>query len=172
MLPEALAPLGTLLRCTHPPHATRVASSAPGRIEEVPSPDDELMVQMADSGVHSHLGISVVEASKGRVVVELAVDERVHQPFGILHGGISALLAESAASIGAALNAPESKRVVGIEISASHLRSIRQGTLRAEATPIRAGRTIQVWHIDLRDEQGRQIADAKCTVAVVDGAEG
>ena len=77
--------------------------------------------------------------------MRLPVDWRVHQPYGILHGGVSALLAESAASFGAALAAGPSRSVVGIELNASHLRSVRDGHLTAEATPVRVGRTVQVW---------------------------
>lgn len=118
------------------------------------------------SGIHAHLDITIREASTERVVLAMPVEPRVHQPYGLLHGGVSALLAESAASFGAALNA-EGKAVVGIEISCSHLRSMTEGTLIATATPIRIGRAIQVWHIDLADQDGRQIADAKCTVSVL-----
>ena len=79
--------------------------------------------------------------------MRLPVDWKVHQPYGILHGGVSALLAESAASFGAALAAGPGRGVVGIELNASHLRSVRDGHLTAEATPLRVGRTIQVWRI-------------------------
>jgi uncharacterized protein (TIGR00369 family) len=95
--------------------------------------------------VHSLLGVEVLEASTDRVVMVLPVTEKVHQPYGILHGGVSALLAESAASYGAALSVPRGRGVVGIELNASHLRSLRSGTLTATAEPVRRGRTVQVW---------------------------
>ena len=119
-------------------------------------------------GVDAQLGIEVIETSADQVVLSVPVGPKVHQPFGILHGGVSALLAESAASIGGVLNAPPGKICVGTEISASHLRSISSGTLTATARPIRIGRTIQVWHIELTDQDRRLICDAKCTLAVVD----
>jgi 1,4-dihydroxy-2-naphthoyl-CoA hydrolase len=72
--------------------------------------------------------VQVVEAGPERVVLSLPVTWKVHQPYGILHGGVSALLAESAASFGAALAAGPDRRVVGIELNASHLRSVRTGT--------------------------------------------
>ena len=114
------------------------------------------------------LGIETVEASPERVVLRLPVTWRTHQPFGILHGGVSALLAESAASYGGALSVPPGKIVVGIELNASHLRSMREGTLTAVATPVRRGRTIQVWEIALTDERDRPVCQARCTLAVVD----
>src|SRR6516164_1266563 len=116
--------------------------------------------------VNELLGVETLEAGPERVVLRLPVDERVHQPYGILHGGVSALLAESAASMGGALNAGPDKGVVGIELNASHLRPVSDGLLTATATPIRAGRTVQVWSIDLHDERGRQVCAARCTLAV------
>ncbi len=121
--------------------------------------------------IHELLGVEVVEAGPERVVMRLPVDWRVHQPYGILHGGVSALLAESAASFGAALAAGPDRSVVGIELSASHLRSLRDGHLTAEATPVRVGRTIQVWRIVLTDDDGRAICESRCSLAVL-GAPG
>src|SRR6516165_1075870 len=97
--------------------------------------------------VHELLGVETLEAGPDRVVLRLPVDRRLHQPYGLLHGGVSALLAESAASVGAMLAAGPDRRVVGIELSASHLRGLHDGHLTAEATPVRIGRAVQVWHI-------------------------
>jgi len=118
------------------------------------------------AGVMAVLGIHTVEASATRVVLRLPVTERVHQPYGLLHGGVSALLAETAASYGGALAAPPGHRVMGVELSASHLRALRDGVLTATATPARIGRTLQVWDIDLTDGAGRRICRARCTLAV------
>jgi len=124
--------------------------------------------QLPDAGVHVALGITVEEATPERVVVSVPVTSKVHQPYGILHGGVSALLAESAASIGGAVTAPAGKVVVGTELNCSHLRSMTNGVLTAIATPIRIGRTIQVWGIELTDEQGRTICTARCSLAVIE----
>jgi uncharacterized protein (TIGR00369 family) len=121
--------------------------------------------------IHELLDVEVVEAGPTRVVLRIPVDWRVHQPYGILHGGVSALLAESAASFGAALAAGPDRSVVGIELNASHLRSLRDGHLTAEATPVRVGRTVQVWRISLTDDDGRAICEARCSLAVL-GAPG
>jgi uncharacterized protein (TIGR00369 family) len=96
------------------------------------------------------------------------VDWKVHQPFGILHGGVSALLAESAASAGGHLAAGPGRSVVGVELNASHLRPLRDGHLTATATPARIGRTVQVWLISLTDDEGRAICEARCSLAVID----
>ena len=113
----------------------------------------------------------MVEATADRVVLRLPVTWKVHQPYGILHGGVSALLAESAASLGAALAAGRDRQVVGIELNASHLRSMREGNLTATATPLRVGRTVQVWSIAVTDDDDRAICAARCTLAVL-GAPG
>lgn len=120
-----------------------------------------------DMGIHETLGISIVEASQDRVVVRLPVTPRVHQPYGIVHGGISALLAESAASLGAGLSVPPGHRVVGIELNASHLRPVRDGELTATATPLRKGRTVHVWAIALTDSGGHRTCEARCTLAIL-----
>jgi uncharacterized protein (TIGR00369 family) len=104
------------------------------------------------------------------VELRLEVGPKVHQPFGILHGGVSALLAESAASIGGSFAAPEGHNVVGIELNANHVRSMREGTLTAVATPVHAGRRIQVWNVELTDDSGRTICVSRCTLAVLEAA--
>ncbi|MGP0030381.1 MAG: PaaI family thioesterase [Acidimicrobiales bacterium] len=125
--------------------------------------------------IHGLLDVEVVEAGPARVVVRLPVTWKVRQPYGILHGGVSALLAESAASLGASLAAGPERNVVGVELNASHLRSVRDGHLTATATPLRTGRTIQVWAIALTDDEQRLICECRCSVAVLGapgGAEG
>ena len=135
-------------------------------------PADPRLFPSGRHDIHELLDVQVVEAGPERVVLRLPVTWKVHQPYGILHGGVSALLAESAASFGAAFNAGPDRQVVGIEINASHLRSVRDGYLIATATPIRAGRTVQVWAITLTDDDGRQISEARCTLAVLGGPGG
>jgi len=136
-----------------------------------PGPD-AFTIPGGQRGINDLLDVEVLEAGPERVVLRLPVDWRVHQPFGILHGGVSALLAESAASLGGALAAGPERSVVGIELSASHLRGLRDGHLTAEATPVRVGRTIQVWRIVLTDDDERPICESRCSLAVLDGPGG
>ncbi len=117
--------------------------------------------------VNKQLGVQVVEFGPEKVVLQVEVGPKVHQPFGILHGGVSALLAEGAASIGGAVSVGPGEIVVGTELNCSHLRSMTSGTLTATATPIRKGRTVHVWGIDLTDDQGRMICVARCTLQVL-----
>jgi len=117
------------------------------------------------------LGIELVETTKERVVARMPVGPKVHQPFGLLHGGASVALAETVASTGAWLNCDQAReRVVGIEINANHLRAKRDGTVTATATPVHVGRRIQVWEIRIEDEQGKAVCISRCTVAVVPAA--
>ncbi|MHB1210050.1 MAG: PaaI family thioesterase [Acidimicrobiales bacterium] len=117
--------------------------------------------------VNDQLGIEVVLVTPEKVILRVEVGPKVHQPYGILHGGVSALLAEGAASIGGAVSVAPDQIVVGTELNCSHLRSMTSGTLTATATPIRKGRTVHVWAIDLTDEQNRQICVARCTLQVL-----
>ena len=113
------------------------------------------------------LGIRSVEVGPDRVVLEMDVGPAVHQPMGLLHGGASAALAETAASLGTYLNCdPEREFAVGTDLNISHLRARRDGTVRATATPVRKGRTIHVWNIEIVDEDEVGVAAARCTLAI------
>lgn len=115
------------------------------------------------------LGIETEEAGPDLVVMTMPVDERTHQPYGLLHGGASVALAETAASIGTFLNLDPSKQLaVGLEINANHLRSKRSGVVRARAVPIYKGRTTMVWEIKITDEKEKLICISRCTMAVID----
>lgn len=114
------------------------------------------------------LGMELIEFEKGRVVLEMPVDHRTHQPMGLLHGGASVALAETAASMGGwFLVADEGKVVVGQEINANHLRSVKSGKVRAIAECIHQGKSSQVWEIKIRDEQQRLLCISRCTLAVI-----
>jgi 1,4-dihydroxy-2-naphthoyl-CoA hydrolase len=129
---------------------------------------DNLYTRLSETPtVNDQLGIKVVELSKEKVVMAVEVGPKVHQPFGILHGGVSALIAEGAASVGGALNCQPGTTVVGTELNCSHLRSMTEGTLTATATPIRIGRTVHVWGIELTDEKQRLICIARCSLQVI-----
>lgn len=121
--------------------------------------------------VNDQLGVQTVLVTPEKVVLQVEVGPKVHQPYGILHGGVSALLAEGAASIGGAVSVAPGYIVVGTELNCSHLRPMRSGVLTATATPIRKGRTVHVWGIDLTDDQGRQICVARCTLQVLKAPE-
>jgi uncharacterized protein (TIGR00369 family) len=114
------------------------------------------------------LGMRVEEASAERVVISMPVMQTTQQPVGILHGGATVALAESAASIGTWLGIDRSAfSAVGLEINCNHLRSKRDGTVRAIATPLHRGRRNWVWDIRVYDEGDALVAISRCTLAVV-----
>ena len=116
----------------------------------------------------STLDIEIVEMTKQRVVARMPVGPKVHQPFGLLHGGASVALAETAASVAGSLNVDSTKEtVVGLEINANHLRGKRDGVVTAVATPVHIGRRTQVWDVRITDEQDKPVCVSRCTLAVV-----
>lgn len=112
------------------------------------------------------------EVSKDRVVATMVVDHRVHQPAGVLHGGASLVLAESLASVGAGYNCAPGMTARGQEINANHLRPVREGIVRAVATPVHLGRTSQVWAVEVRNDAGKLVCISRCTLAVVPAPDG
>ncbi|MDQ3982220.1 MAG: PaaI family thioesterase [Actinomycetota bacterium] len=119
-----------------------------------------------ENTIHESLGIRLVEATDDRVVLEMEVTPAVHQPMGLLHGGASSVIAESAASIGAYMSCEDDEFAVGTDLNISHLRARRDGTVRATAAPVRKGRTLHVWTVDIVDGDGELVAVARCTLAI------
>ena len=114
------------------------------------------------------LGIEIVEATRERVVGRMPVGPRVHQPFGLLHGGASVVLAETVASTGGWMNVDQAnERIVGIEINANHLAGVRDGLVTGTARALHVGRSTQVWEIRIEDERGRLACVSRLTLAVV-----
>ena len=100
-----------------------------------------------------NLGIEIIDVGQNFISGKMPVDERTKQPFGLLHGGASVALAETLGSIGAGMQIDHSSQsVVGIEINANHLKSVKSGWVFGTATAIRIGRKIQVWVIDIKDK--------------------
>jgi uncharacterized protein (TIGR00369 family) len=125
------------------------------------------MAENSRGTMHDTLELHFEEITPERVIITMPVTKRVHQPFGVLHGGASVALAESAASIGANANCPDGMVAMGQEINANHLRPKSEGTLRAVATPVHVGRTSQVWSVEIRDEAEKLVCISRCTLAVV-----
>jgi uncharacterized protein (TIGR00369 family) len=114
-----------------------------------------------------HLGIEFLEVGDDFVRARVPVDARTRQPYGILHGGVSVLLAETLGSCGAAYAAPPGHRTVGLDINANHLRSATTGWVTGTARPVHVGRSTQVWQIDLVDDDGRPTCTSRLTMAVL-----
>jgi uncharacterized protein (TIGR00369 family) len=114
-----------------------------------------------EAGFVKLLGLRIVEASGDRVVLACPVTPDLHQPYGLVHGGVHATLAETAASIAGALWFADRGKVVGISNHTDFLRAVRAGELRVVATPLARGRTTQLWEVAIRDDQDRLVAHAK-----------
>ncbi len=117
-----------------------------------------------------HLGIEVTEVGPNFITARMPVDHRTKQPMGLLHGGASVLLAESLGSIASLLCVEDvgTKMAVGVEVNANHLRPVTKGFVYGTARPMRIGRLIQVWNIDITDEEGKLVCSGRLTMAVVD----
>ncbi|QNP41935.1 hotdog fold thioesterase [Lysobacter solisilvae (ex Woo and Kim 2020)] len=113
------------------------------------------------------LGIQFTEIGPDYVRGTMPVDARTKQPYGLLHGGASVLLAETLGSTAGGLCVPEGKGVVGIEINANHLRGARDGFVTGTARPLHVGASTQVWEIRVEDEAGRLVCISRLTLAVV-----
>ncbi|WP_019243772.1 MULTISPECIES: PaaI family thioesterase [Bacillus] len=115
------------------------------------------------------LGIEITSLEEGKVIATMPVDERTRQPMGLLHGGASAALAETVASIGAfSLIDSEKEATVGLEINANHIRGKKDGIVTAIATILHRGRKTMVWDIKIVDEQEKLICTSRCTMAVIE----
>ena len=117
----------------------------------------------------NHLGIEFTEAGEGYLIARMPVDGRTHQPFGILHGGASVVLAESLGSIASymLLDDPSKQHAVGLEINANHIRSVRTGWVYGRCTPIHVGRSTHVWDIRITDEDQKLVCISRLTIAII-----
>ena len=116
----------------------------------------------------STIGIEITDIGDDFICGKMPVDERTTQPFGLLHGGASVALAETLGSIGGGIKVySNNETVVGIEINANHLKSARDGWVYGKATPIRIGKKIQVWNIEITNEDDDLICVSRLTLAVI-----
>ncbi|KPN17020.1 hotdog fold thioesterase [Luteimonas terrae] len=127
---------------------------------------DQLNTMSANTAIAA-LGIVFTEIGPDFLRATMPVDGRTHQPFGLLHGGASALLAETLGSTAGGLAAPDGCGVVGIEINANHLRGVRSGIVTGTTRPLHVGRSTQVWEIRVEDAAGKLVCISRLTLAVV-----
>ena len=129
--------------------------------------NEQMLLEWKQNTLLGALGIEMLEMSEEKVVARMPVDNRTHQPYGILHGGASAALAETVASVGSFLIAQRSNSIaVGLDLSITHLKSKRHGWVTGLATPRKIGKNIHVWDISIVDEQLEQIAVARLTTMI------
>lgn len=130
----------------------------------------ELLEHTRQSELLRIFDIEIERAEKGFVCLTMPVTPKTHQYIGIMNGGVSLLLAETAASLGAVVSSDLSKVTpVGIEINANHLRAVSRGQLRVEATNVYHGRTLSVWQVEITNERGKLICVSRCTLSLKKG---
>ncbi len=115
----------------------------------------------------SHLGIEFLEVGDDFITARVPVDARTRQPFGLLHGGVSVVLAETLGSVAANYACPPGHQAVGLDINANHLRGVKSGWVTGTARPVHIGRTTQVWQIDMVNEAGEPTCVSRITMAVL-----
>jgi len=116
----------------------------------------------------SHLGIEFLEVGDDFIRGRVPVDARTRQPYGLLHGGVSVVLAETLGSVAAHFSCGKGQRAVGLDINANHLRGVTQGWVTGTARPVHIGRTTQVWQIDMTNDEGQLTCVSRITMAVVE----
>ena len=115
-----------------------------------------------------YLGIEITEVGEDYLKATMPVDHRTRQPYGLLHGGASVVLAETLGSVGAAFVVDRGKYdCVGLEINANHLRGVREGLVTAIARPVHIGKTTQVWDIRIHDNRDKIVCISRITIAIL-----
>ena len=127
----------------------------------------ELLTASSVCTAVSHLGIEFLEVGDDFIRARVPVDARTVQPYGLLHGGVSVVLAETLGSCGAAYCALPGQRVVGLDINANHLLGTTGGWVTGIARPVHIGRSTQVWAIELTNDAGELTCVSRITIAVL-----
>ena len=136
------------------------------RIWKKPISVAELTAISANTAV-AHLGIEFMEVGDDFIRARVPVDPRTIQPYGLLHGGVSVVLAETLGSCGAVYASPEGHRAVGLDINANHLKGAISGWVTGTARPVHLGRTTQVWQMELHNDAGELTCVSRITMAVL-----
>jgi 1,4-dihydroxy-2-naphthoyl-CoA hydrolase len=131
-------------------------------------PTPEELTERGSRSMPGFLGMRFVEIGADFLRATMPVNERTHQPFGLLHGGASVALAETVGSVASMLCIDDQSICVGQEINANHLRGISTGTVTATARPFHLGSRSHVWHIEIRDEQERLVCVSRLTMAILE----
>ena len=128
----------------------------------------EHIKHMGAGTIGEHIGLNLIELGDDFLKATIPVDHRTKQPYGLLHGGASCVLAETLGSVASALVVnPEKFICVGIEINANHVRSAKEGLVTGNCTPIHLGASTHVWDIRINDEKNRLICVSRLTVAIL-----
>jgi len=129
---------------------------------------DEYVASMPQGmgGLNEKMGISLVEVTAERIVATMPVEGNT-QPYGLLHGGASVVLAETLGSVGSAIHARPDRVAVGVDINATHHRAATDGVVTGVATPVHLGRTSACWEVVISDERGKRVCTARITCSLI-----
>ena len=127
----------------------------------------EIMNSLSPDTAVGTLGIEFTEIGADYLRARVPVDARTKQPYGLLHGGVSVVLAETLGSMGTFYACPEGHRAVGLDINANHLRAATSGWVTGTARPVHIGKTTQVWQIDMVNDEGQLTCVSRITMAVL-----
>jgi len=128
----------------------------------------EKLNQFAKNTIEEHLGIQITEIGDDYIKARMPVDQRTRQPFGILHGGASVVLAESLGSLASYLCLKSEDQIaVGLEINANHLRAVSEGEVLGWVKPIHLGKQLHVWEIKIFNSQEELVCISRLTVAIL-----
>lgn len=127
---------------------------------------NEILNDRGRGALDKKMGIEITEASPQRLVGRMPVEGNT-QPFGLLHGGANVVLAESLGSVGTHLHAGPSKKIVGIEISASHHKSATEGYVTAVATAVTLGKTLCTYNVEITNDKGEKTCTARITCLIL-----
>jgi len=127
---------------------------------------DEFLSHFPMGDLNEKMGVELVEVSPKRIVGTMPVKGNT-QPYGLLHGGASVVLAESLGSVGSAMHAYPERIAVGVDINATHHRSASEGVVTGVATPIHLGRTSACYEVVISDEAGKRLCTARITCALI-----
>jgi 1,4-dihydroxy-2-naphthoyl-CoA hydrolase len=126
------------------------------------------MTHLGKGTMSEYLGIDITELGADFIKAVMPVDARTRQPYGLLHGGASCVLAETLGSVASALVIdPDRFICVGLEINANHIRGVRDGQVTGIATPLHLGSSTHVWDIKIHDERGKLVCVSRLTVAIL-----
>lgn len=127
----------------------------------------ELLELQSAGTATSHLGIEFTEVGADFIKARVPVDERTRQPYGLLHGGVSVVLAETLGSCAAFCASPDGWSAVGLDVNANHIRGVTSGWVTGTTRAVHIGRTTQVWQIELRNDAGDLTCISRITMAMV-----
>lgn len=130
----------------------------------------EILSRLHEGTAPECLGMEFLEVGDDFIRARLPVDRRTRQPYGILHGGVSVVLAETLGSCGAAYACAPGQRPVGLDINANHIRAVASGWVMGTARPVHIGRSTHVWHIDIANEAGQLTCVSRLTLSILSGS--